>query len=114
MLFAFVAMAKETEIKLPPGVDQLVIPAVLMDQNKYPCLSYSAMMLYAVLQALPKEVSETGEEFIEISSIDIRSIVGCKDTAFRTNLKALKSAGLVECYKPRFASVMRYVVKEAA
>lgn len=114
LVFVLVAMAKETEIRLPSGVDQLVIPAALMDQSKYPCLSYSAMMLYAVLCALPKEISETGEEYLEISSMDIRSILGCKDTAFRTNLKALRSAGLVESYKPRFASVLRYIVKEAA
>lgn len=107
-------MARETVIKLPPEIDRLVIPASLMDTDRYAGLNYAAILLYAVLDALPKETNEDGEESIEIAAADIQNIMGCKETAFRANLNALKRAGLVECSKPRFGGVLRYIVKEAA
>ena len=107
-------MARETAIKLPPGINKLVIPAPLMGSEKYAELNYSAVLLYAVLHALPKEIGQDGERFVEISAAEIQEIVGCKDSSFRANLGALKRVGLVECRKPRFGSVNRYIVKEAA
>lgn len=105
---------KETTLALPPEIKELRIPAALFDTEKYPHITRTSMLLYAVLLALPKCVDKNGKEYIEMSTGDIKKIMGCRDTTFRTNFTYLKDYGLVETYKPRFASVMRYVVKEVA
>lgn len=105
---------KATTIVLPPEIKELRIPAALFDTNKYPNITRTSMFLYAILQALPKSVDENGQEYLEMSTGDIKKILGCRNTTFQTNFTYLKEYGLVETYKPRFASVMRYVVKEVA
>ena len=105
---------KATTIVLPPEIKELRIPAALFDTTKYPNLTRTSMFLYAILLALPKSVDENGNEYLEMSTGEIKKIMGCRDTTFRTSFTYLKESGLVENYKPRFASVMRYIIKEVA
>lgn len=88
------------------------IPIALLDKEKYPSISATAVLIYAYIHALPRYKDENNDEYASCSVAEIKRFFGCSSSTVIFHLSMLKQYDLLQSYRAGFGGANRYIIKE--